>query len=314
MPGARSTRRRPVPGRRARAVVVVILDASLAARRRFRRAAAGTGPALPALSRVRDQRTAPSASTRPSSSSSSSSTSIAPAERGCRAARCGGRACRSGRLDECLDGQGERSSRQARRLKPSRHRLRAYLTFHRGEGAQATPSRANTFTDAASVALRRPPTGSSWRSSARSASPATWSTSPSTRRCSRFDVHYLVAAACSFLVAVTNNYLWNRIWTFRRQRGPPRPPGLPLPARLDRRARRQPRLPERARRARRPEAPGAGDRDRPRDAVELRRQQALELPTAALRVAVARARRAGPRGGRARGRPRPRPSTTPTAT
>lgn len=33
------------------------------------------------------------------------------------------------------------------------------------------------------------------------------------------DVNYLVAAACSFLVAVTNNYTWNRIWTFRRQRG-----------------------------------------------------------------------------------------------
>jgi putative flippase GtrA len=32
-------------------------------------------------------------------------------------------------------------------------------------------------------------------------------------------VHYNLAAACSFLVAVTNNYTWNRLWTFRGQRG-----------------------------------------------------------------------------------------------
>jgi putative flippase GtrA len=35
----------------------------------------------------------------------------------------------------------------------------------------------------------------------------------------RAGLHYLLAAACSFLVAVTSNYTWNRLWTFREQRG-----------------------------------------------------------------------------------------------
>lgn len=32
-------------------------------------------------------------------------------------------------------------------------------------------------------------------------------------------LHYAVAATCSFVVAVTNNYIWNRLWTFHDQRG-----------------------------------------------------------------------------------------------
>jgi putative flippase GtrA len=32
-------------------------------------------------------------------------------------------------------------------------------------------------------------------------------------------LHYLAAATCSFLVAVTSNYTWNRVWTFREHRG-----------------------------------------------------------------------------------------------
>jgi dolichol-phosphate mannosyltransferase len=35
----------------------------------------------------------------------------------------------------------------------------------------------------------------------------------------QFDVHYLVAAVIAFIFAVTNNFLWNRHWTFKATDG-----------------------------------------------------------------------------------------------
>jgi putative flippase GtrA len=35
-----------------------------------------------------------------------------------------------------------------------------------------------------------------------------------------FDVHHVVAAVGAFVVAVSNNFLWNRIWTFGPGEGP----------------------------------------------------------------------------------------------
>ena len=87
-----------------------------------------------------------------------------------------------------------------------------------------------------------------------------------------FSFHYIPAAMASFLVAVTNNYTWNRIWTFRHQRGDVAYQGARFFVVSSLALARQPCPAGSARLADVPSGLRAGDRDRARHAGELRRQ------------------------------------------
>ena len=89
--------------------------------------------------------------------------------------------------------------------------------FRRRPGCGRGPVRRR---DACVTVCAGPRTGFSSCASRSSAAPATSSTWPSTRRSSRSPTsHYIVAAVLAFCVAVTNNFLLNRHWTFRAADG-----------------------------------------------------------------------------------------------
>ncbi len=81
-------------------------------------------------------------------------------------------------------------------------------------------ARASEIGDAAAIALRRP---ANWIQLAKFCTVGLTgyvvNLSVYTALLLGAGVDYRLAATCSFLVAVTNNYTWNRLWTFRGQRG-----------------------------------------------------------------------------------------------
>ena len=87
-------------------------------------------------------------------------------------------------------------------------------------GSDTAPGRASALGDAAAQALRR---RHNWVQLAKfctvGASGYVVNLGVFTLLLHGAGLHYLLAATCSFLVAVSNNYTWNRLWTFRHQRG-----------------------------------------------------------------------------------------------
>ena len=112
------------------------------------------------------------------------------------------------------------------------------------------------------------------------------------------DLHHIAAAVGAFCVAVTNNFFWNRHWTFRAGDGHAGFQAARFFAVSVVGARLQPRRARAARlRVRRRRAAGPGDRGRLRDAGQLHRQQAVDLRLSRRARALARRARAALAGG-----------------
>jgi len=94
------------------------------------------------------------------------------------------------------------------------------LSVHVVLRSDTVTERASAFSDAAGDALRR---RANWYQLAKfcvvGATGYVVNLAVFAALVHRADMHYIPAAVCSFLVAVTNNYTWNRLWTFRHQRG-----------------------------------------------------------------------------------------------